>query len=95
MNHFSDFYFTFGEKLIQAMTHKVINVDKEILGGTPIFWGTRVPIKNLFDYLEEGETLEEFLEDFPSVTREQVELVLGLAQKLITSSAEILHENFA
>jgi len=77
------------------MANKVINVDKEILGGTPVFWGTRVPIKNLFDYLEEGETVEEFLEDFPSVTREQVERVLTLSQKLITSSAEILHENFA
>lgn len=77
------------------MSHKVIHVDKEILGGTPVFWGTRVPIKNLFDYLEEGETIESFLEDFPSVTREQVERVLALSQKLITSSAEILHENFA
>lgn len=77
------------------MANKVINVDKEILGGTPVFRGTRVPIKNLFDYLEEGETVEEFLEDFPSVTREQVERVLTLSQKLITSSAEILHENFA
>ncbi len=60
------------------MSHKVINVDKEILGGTPVFWGTRVPIKNLFDYLEEGETVEEFLQDFPSVTLEQVERVLLL-----------------
>ncbi|MCW5924992.1 MAG: DUF433 domain-containing protein [Saprospiraceae bacterium] len=77
------------------MAHKVINVDKEILGGTPVFWGTRVPLKNLFDYLEEGETVEEFLQDFPSVTREQVERVLTLSQKLITSSAEILHEDFA
>jgi len=77
------------------MSHRVINVDKEILGGTPVFWGTRVPIKNLFDYLEEGDSIEEFLEDFPSVTREQVEQVLAISQKLIVSSAEILHENFA
>ncbi len=77
------------------MTYKVINIDKEILGGTPVFWGTRVPIKNLFDYIEEGETIEEFLEDFPSVTRDQVERVLVLSQKLIISSTEILHENFA
>ncbi len=77
------------------MVHKIIHVDKEILGGTPIFWGTRVPIKNLFDCLEEGGTVQEFLEDFSSVTREQVERVLALSQKLIMSSAEILHENFA
>lgn len=51
---------------------KVINIDKEILGGTPVFNGTRVPIKNLFDYLETGETIDEFLDDFPSVKREQV-----------------------
>lgn len=51
---------------------KVINVDKEILGGTPVFDGTRVPIKNLFDYLETGATIDEFLDDFPSVKREQI-----------------------
>jgi uncharacterized protein (DUF433 family) len=50
---------------------KVINIDNEILGGTPVFDGTRVPIKNLFDYLETGETVDSFLEDFPSVKREQ------------------------
>ncbi len=51
---------------------KVINIDKEILGGTPVFNGTRVPIKNLFDYLETGETIDEFMEDFPSIKREQI-----------------------
>jgi uncharacterized protein (DUF433 family) len=56
---------------------KVINIDKEILGGTPVFNGTRVPIKNLFDYLETGETVDEFLDDFPSVTKEQIELLLA------------------
>ena len=55
---------------------KVINVDKEILGGTPVFMGTRVPVKNFFDYIEEGETIAEFLEDFPSVKKEQVEKLL-------------------
>lgn len=48
----------------------VIVRDPEILGGTPCFRGTRVPFKNLLDYIETGETLDEFLEDFPSVTRE-------------------------
>lgn len=57
---------------------KTINVDNEILGGTPVFYGTRVPIKNLFDYLETGETIDTFLEDFESVKREQVMSVLSI-----------------
>ena len=48
----------------------LITVDPDILGGTPVFKGTRVPVKALFDYLEDNYTLEEFLECFPSVTRE-------------------------
>jgi len=54
------------------MLTKVINIDHEILGGTPVFNGTRVPIKNLFDYLETGETIDTFLQDFDTVSREQV-----------------------
>lgn len=77
------------------MQHKIINIDAEIMSGTPVFNGTRVPIKNLFDYLEEGETLDEFLEDFPSVTRWQVETLLKISQRLLFSSTEILHENLA
>ena len=46
--------------------------DPDILGGTPVFHGTRVPVQTLFDYLEAGETIDDFLEGFPSVTREQV-----------------------
>jgi uncharacterized protein (DUF433 family) len=49
---------------------ELITVDREILGGTPVFKGTRVPIKTLFEYLEDDYSLEEFLECFPSVTRE-------------------------
>jgi uncharacterized protein (DUF433 family) len=49
----------------------VIHTDSEILGGTPVFVGTRVPFKSLMDYLEAGHPLEDFLDDFPSVTREQ------------------------
>lgn len=56
---------------------KVINIDPEILGGTPVFSGTRVPIKNLFDYLETGETIDEFLEDFDGVKRKQVVKLIG------------------
>lgn len=77
------------------MSVKVINIDSEILGGAPVFNGTRVPIKNLFDYLETGETIETFLADFDTVNREQVLKVLQLSEKLIQFSSEILHENIA
>jgi len=77
------------------MEGRIINIDPEILGGTPVFYGTRVPIKNLFDYLETGETIETFLNDFDTVKREQVLKVLQLSEKLIQSSSEILHENIA
>ncbi len=75
--------------------NKVINVDKEILGGTPVFMGTRVPVKNLFDYLEEGETVSGFLDDFPTVKKEQVQQVLKISNQLLTSLTEVAHENFA
>lgn len=77
------------------MDGKVINIDPEILGGTPVFYGTRVPIKNLFDYLETGDSIEIFLEDFEGVTKAQVIKVLEMSQKLIESSTNIFHENFA
>ena len=75
--------------------NRVINSDPEILGGTPVFYGTRVPIKNLFDYIETGETIEEFLSDFEGVKKEQVIWVLEFSQRLLKSSTEILNENFA
>ena len=56
----------------------LIESDSEKLGGTPVFCGTRVPIKNLFDYLEAGDNVEVFLDDFPTVSREQVVGVLEL-----------------
>lgn len=74
---------------------KIINIDPEILGGTPVFSGTRVPIKNLFDYLETGETIDEFLDDFQGVQRTQVVKLLEFSNKMINSSAGILNENFA
>ena len=77
------------------MNTRVINIDPEILGGTPVFYGTRVPIKNLFDYLETGDTIETFLEDFDGVSKTQVIKVLEMSQKLIESSTNILHENLA
>ena len=59
----------------------VIQCSKEILGGTPVFRGTRVPIKTFVDYLEAGDRLDDFLEDFPTVTREQTLKVLELAKE--------------
>jgi uncharacterized protein (DUF433 family) len=52
------------------MTDNLITIDPEILGGTPVFRGTRVPVRTLFEYLEDNYTLDEFLECFPSVSRE-------------------------
>ena len=75
------------------MEQRVINIDSEILGGTPVFSGTRVPVKNLFDYLEEGETMEEFLEDFPSVKKEQVIKLLEISRGLVEKSSQLLYEN--
>lgn len=77
------------------MDTRIINIDPEILGGTPVFSGTRVPIKNLFDCLESGKSIDFFLEDFDGVRREQVIGILEMSQKLIESSSNILHENFA
>jgi uncharacterized protein (DUF433 family) len=50
---------------------QIVHSDPEIVSGEPVFVGTRVPVRNLLDYLEGGESLDEFLDDFPSVTREQ------------------------
>ena len=62
------------------MEGKTINIDPEILGGTPVFAGTRVPVKNLFDYLETGDSIEDFLEDFEGVSRSQVVQILEMSQ---------------
>jgi uncharacterized protein (DUF433 family) len=61
----------------------VIVKNKDILGGTPVFRGTRVPIQTLFDYLEGGETLEDFLQGFPTVTRESAVAALEEAKGLL------------
>lgn len=65
----------------------VIHSDPEILGGTPVFVGTRVPGQTLFDYLEGGETLDEFLHQFPSVKREQALAALELARDSLLADA--------
>jgi uncharacterized protein (DUF433 family) len=68
-------------------TSMVVHSDLEILGGTPVFVGTRVPVRTLLDYLEAGEPLNEFLEDFPSVTREQAVATLQLAKQMLVDHA--------
>lgn len=70
---------------------KAINIDKDILSGTPVFNGTRVPVSILFDYLEDNQ-LEEFLENYPTVSREQVTEVIKLAAKLVNNQ-QIIGEN--
>lgn len=63
------------------MKNGVIEINPNKVSGTPVFTGTRVPIKNLFDYLEGGDSLEDFLEGFPPVTREQAIAVLEMAER--------------
>ena len=65
----------------------VIHCDPDIQGGAPVFVGTRVPVKNLFDYLEAGDSLEDFLKSFPSVTREQAVAALELAREALVPNA--------
>jgi uncharacterized protein (DUF433 family) len=64
-----------------------IHRDPEIMGGTPVFVGTRVPVNTLLDYLEAGDPLDEVLEDFPSVSRAQVVSVLELAKEMLLARA--------
>ena len=67
------------------MSRKVINIDSNILSGTPVFNGTRVPVEILFDHLESGLTIDQFLDDYPTVKKKQVIEVLELAGKLFSS----------
>ncbi|MGV3658359.1 MAG: DUF433 domain-containing protein [Chitinophagaceae bacterium] len=64
---------------------ELISIDPETLGGQPVFKGTRVPIESLFDHLEAGVALEEFLDDFPTVSKEQAVATLELGKKFLTS----------
>ena len=70
-----------------ASQQAVIHSDPEILGGTPVFVGTRVPVQNLIDYLEAGDSLEDFLKSFPSVSREQAIAALELAREALEARA--------
>jgi uncharacterized protein (DUF433 family) len=65
----------------------IVHRDPEILGGTLVFVGTRVPVKTLFDYLEAGDSLEVFLDEFPSVSRDQAVAALKLAREIIAPDA--------
>lgn len=68
-------------------TGDLITIDPEILGGVPVFKGTRVPVRTLFEYLENNYSLEEFLECFPSVTRDLARQVLERSEKALLPSA--------
>ena len=74
----------------------IIQIDKEIMSGQPVFVGTRVPVDSLFDHLEAGISLDEFLDDFPSVSKEQAISLLEIANKMLTSQkADQLYEAIA
>ena len=67
--------------------HEVYHSDPDVMGGTPVFQGTRVPVQTLLDYLEGGETLDEFLEGFPGVSREQAIAFLEMAKDALLADA--------
>lgn len=71
----------------QSLQDLPITIDPEIVSGTPVFRGTRVPVQTLFDYLADGYTLDEILENFPSVRREDAVVVLEAAPQFITGAA--------
>jgi uncharacterized protein (DUF433 family) len=73
------------EAAAMASPNGVITRDPDVLGGTPVFRGTRVPFQSLLDYLEAGQSLHEFLDDFPTVTREAAVRALEHAKSLVVS----------
>ncbi|MEO8819473.1 MAG: DUF433 domain-containing protein [Ginsengibacter sp.] len=76
------------------MNYGPINIDPETMGGTPVFTGTRVPVQTLFDYMEGGDSIDEFLDDYPGVSKEMAIQVLQMAKKSLTTEKQ-LNENFA
>ena len=78
---------TQGSEIIPVSMDGVFHSKKGFVSGTPIFVGTRVPLKNLFDYLAGGHNLDEFLHDFPGVSREQAVRVLDMASEVLESVA--------
>ena len=77
---------TAGTESMQTKRDSIVDSDPDISGGTPVFRGTRVPVRSLFDYLEGGETLDEFLEQFPSASSEQARAALRLGRDCICGS---------
>jgi uncharacterized protein (DUF433 family) len=73
--------------LVSKSARRVVHSDPDILGGVPVFVGTRVPLRNLIDYLEHGHGLDEFLDHFPSVSREQAVAALELADAVLSEGA--------
>jgi uncharacterized protein (DUF433 family) len=69
------------------MSETVVSVSPDVMGGTPVFPGTRVPVRTLLDYIEAGDTIDEFLQGFPSVTREHVVAFLDRAASLAVHEA--------
>ena len=78
----------FDEQTRQTVNN-LITCNAQIMSGTPVFKNTRVPIKNLIDYLEAGDSLDEFLEDFPSVSRTQAMQALELAKEMLITQAYV------
>ena len=76
------------------MNYGPINIDPETMGGTPVFTGTRIPVQTLFDYIEGGDSLNEFLDDYPSISKEAAIEVLNMAKQTLTTE-KTLNENFA
>jgi len=74
---------------MSQIDHNLVEIDPEKLGGTPVFRGTRVPIQNLFDSLESGESVEQFLEQYPTVSRKQVLAVLEESKERLLIGYEI------
>jgi uncharacterized protein (DUF433 family) len=70
-------------KTLKNMNH-LITIHPDIQSGTPVFYNTRVPVKNLFDYLKGGHTVDDFIEDFPSVKRDQAMALLDYVQATVT-----------
>ena len=70
------------------MSKQTVSVSPEVMGGTPVFLGTRVPVQTLIDYIKAGESIESFLEGFPSVKKEQVLAFLDEARDLVVASVQ-------
>lgn len=72
---------------------KSITIDKEVLSGVPVFYGTRVPVESLFQHLEAGDSLDIFLEDFPTVSKSQAIAVLEMSAKSFLSNYSLVNED--